>query len=373
MSGPLDADLRAWLHEQGFTDEQIADSFSPMLLPARRALGDDGHYVSARQISEHSGLNLDQVDRILRAAGLSVVDDPDAPVFLAADSELAVHLKKFVDLGLAPDQLLTVLRVLSEGLSHAAETMRYAALSAVLHPGISELEIAKGSKALAEVAVPLFGPMVQEMLMLQMRHAIQTEAVSARERAAGAALPGARAVGAAFADLVGFTQLGELVPPEQLEQMANRLADHARELAVPPVRFIKTIGDAVMLVSSDVAALLAAVLALVDTAEADEALPSLRAGVAYGPAVTRSGDWFGSPVNQASRITSVARPGSVLVSEAAREHIDSVADADGRFMWSFAGRRQLKGVQGMVPLFRARWGSAFAGDGHPAGDDGGDQ
>ena len=51
-------------------------------------------------------------------------------------------------------------------------------------------------------------------------------------------MPGARTVEVAFADLVGFTRLGEIVPPEELEQLANRLTDAARDVAVAPVRFI---------------------------------------------------------------------------------------------------------------------------------------
>ncbi len=41
-------------------------------------------------------------------------------------------------------------------------------------------------------------------------------------------------------------------------------------------------------------------------------LPRLRAGVAHGVALERAGDWYGAPVNTASRVTGVARPGSVL-------------------------------------------------------------
>jgi adenylate cyclase len=70
--------------------------------------------------------------------------------------------------------------------------------------------------------------------------------------------------------------------------------------------------------------------------------------VARGQALNRAGDWYGSPVNLASRVTSVARPGSVLVTADAREGLDDAFD------WSFAGRRKLKGVKGEVPLYRAR-------------------
>ncbi|TGD83825.1 adenylate/guanylate cyclase domain-containing protein [Mycolicibacterium sp. CH28] len=344
------AELILWLLDQGITVEEIRASSAPMLLPGRRLIGDDGTYLSAREISARTGLDIDQLTRFQRASGLPYVEDPDAAVFMRPDGDTAVHIRRFLDLGVDPDQMLTVVRVLAEGLSHAAEVMRYAVLSATLRPGSSELEMAKGVQEFVRAAGPLLGPMIQDMLMLQLRHAMETEAVNANERAAGAPLPGARQVAIAFADLVGFTRLGEEVPPEQLEQLANRLAEAARDLAVPPVRFIKTIGDAVMLVSTDTSALLEAMLALVAVIDADEDLPQLRVGIAYGPAVSRAGDWFGSPVNLASRVTSVARPGSVLLSESAHEQIGD----DERFRWSFAKARHLKGIQDDVKLFRAR-------------------
>ena len=140
----------------------------------------------------------------------------------------------------------------------------------------------------------------------QLRHTLETEAVSVAERAAGT-IPGARNVTVAFADLVGFTRLGEAVPPEELENLASRLSDLAYDVVSPPVRFIKTIGDAVMLVSTDPVALLRTVLRLLAAADKYDDFPQLRIGLASGCAVSRAGDWFGSPVNVASRVTGVSR------------------------------------------------------------------
>jgi adenylate cyclase len=187
------------------------------------------------------------------------------------------------------------------------------------------------------------------VLRLQLRHGLETEAVSVAERAAGK-LPGAREVTVCFADLVDFTRLGEAVPPEELENLANRLTELARDVASPPVGFIKTIGDAVMFVSTDPMALVRTVLALLEAAEKYDDFPQLRVGIASGEAVSRAGDWFGSPVNVASRVTGAARPGAVLVSEST---YDAIGPADD-FDWSFAGARHLKGVKGEVKLFRAR-------------------
>jgi len=344
------AELILWLFEQGITAEEIRDSFAPMLLAARRILGDDGSHISARQISDEVGIELDQLLRFQRASGLPQVDDPDAAMFMRPDGDTAVHIKRFLDLGIDPEQMLTVVRVLAEGLSNAAEVMRSAALGPVFHPGVTELEIAKGFQALVSQAAPLLGPMIQDMLLLQLRHVAETDAINANERRAGAPLPGARLVACAFADLVGFTRLGEELPPEGIEQLSNRLAEIAREVVVAPVRLIKTIGDAVMFVSTDTAALLDVMLGLVAATEADELLPQLRVGVAHGSAVSRAGDWFGSPVNLASRVTSAARPGAVLVSESAREQIGE----DDRYRWSFAGSRRLRGVISDVRLYRVR-------------------
>jgi adenylate cyclase len=69
-------------------------------------------------------------------------------------------------------------------------------------------------------------------------------------------------------------------------------------------------------------------------------------------AVSRAGDWFGSPVNVASRVTGVARPGTVLVADSVWE---AVSDT-GEFQGSFASARRLKGIKNDVKLFRVRRG-----------------
>lgn len=361
------AELIPYLLEQGITVEEIRGSFSPWTLPAQRSMGHDGVFESARQISERSGLDVDLVVRFMRAAGLPTAADVDATSYMRSDGDLALHVMRFIDAGIDVDQLLRVVRVLADGLSGAAGAMRGTAFSmAVKRPGMAEIELAQENQAFASAVAPLVGPMVEHLLKLELRHGIETEAVTAAELASGQPMPGARQIAVAFADLVGFTPLGELVSPEELEQLANRLSEYAHDVAEPPVRFIKSIGDAVMLVSTDTSALLDAVIALVDTAETDALLPQLRAGVAYGAAVSRSGDWFGSPVNLASRITSVALPGSVVAAESVRE----IVGGSGHFVWSTIGGRRLKGIKEQVGLLRVRVAPepSTLGEDSPAGD-----
>ncbi len=150
-----------------------------------------------------------------------------------------------------------------------------------------------------------------------------------------------------FADLVGFTRLGSRVEVLELGTVAGRLSELASSLTEAPVRLIKTIGDAAMFVSPEPGPLVGVALALVQAFEQED-LPSLRAGIASGPAVVRAGDYYGNSVNLASRVTGVARPGSVLCTQEVR---DAAADD---YDWSRAGRYRLKGVAGHTPLYRAR-------------------
>jgi adenylate cyclase len=172
--------------------------------------------------------------------------------------------------------------------------------------------------------------------------------ITAAERERGEVV-GHTVLAVGFADLVGFTWLGEQVESEELGAVGARLGELTNEAIVPPCRLVKTIGDAVMLVSFDTDALVRTVLRLVAMADGDERLPALRAGVAVGPAVARFGDYYGSAVNLASRVTGRARPGSVLVTEPVR---DALGGAGFRF--SRAGRFRLKGFDGVRTLWRVR-------------------
>jgi adenylate cyclase len=348
-------ELITWLLDRGFSIDHIRASVAaPMMLPAHRVLGDDGELVSAREVCESTGIELQLLQRLQRAIGLPRIDDPDAAVLPRADAEAVSHAKFFLDLGYEPNDAVAVMRVLVETLGHAAAMMREAALKTLLRPGASEVELALASEELAVRAAPMLGPLMDDLMRLELRHSFEIEAVTAAERAAGT-LPGARPVTVAFADLAGFTRLGEALPAEELERVASRLAELAHDVAFTPVRFVKSIGDAVMLVSFDSAPLLSAMLDLADAAAAND-LPGLRIGLASGCAVSRAGDWFGSPVNLASRVTGAARPGTVLVAESTR---DAVANAGG-FDWSPASTRRLKGVSGEVKLFRVARGDFAA-------------
>ena len=102
-------------------------------------------------------------------------------------------------------------------------------------------------------------------------------------------------------------------------------------------------------VSTEPGELVATGLRLLDATRERDEFPALRVGMAYGEAVNRWGDWFGSPVNVASRLTARARPGSLLVSDDLHE----AAGEDG-FAWSYAGEKKIKGLSSPLRTWRVR-------------------
>ncbi|HEV7528920.1 MAG TPA: adenylate cyclase regulatory domain-containing protein [Solirubrobacteraceae bacterium] len=319
---------------------------SIMYLPADRVIVGSERYTAA-EIAALSGVEEDFLIAARRAMGLPI-PEPDEAVYTEAELQSARMTHVARDAGISDDELLDLMRVLGRSLSQVAETLRALPLKLVLEPGMSEPELANRYAQAAGALYPLVNPLVDSVLTLHLKHATQSTVVSALERSGGQ-LPGSREVSVCFADLVGFTRLGEEVAPDELGRLAVRLEALASEVADSPVRLVKTIGDAAMLASPDPEPLLGAALRLIDAAEGEgEEFPQLRAGAAIGQALPRAGDWFGRPVNLASRITAVARPGSLLVERELRESID------GPYRWSFAGERRLRGIRGPVALYRAR-------------------
>jgi adenylate cyclase len=342
-------ELLTLLHREGVSVEELRQAVAEgrlILLPTERLVGGESVY-TAREVAERSGIELDFLVLIRGALGLPGFD-LGARIYRDSDVEAARLAVAFEQAGLPREAILETSRVLGRGLAQSADVIRSIVLRLVLKPGASEAELAMSYAKAAESLAPMLGPLVEQLLRIHLRYAVSAEIVSVAEREAGQ-LPGAREIAVCFADLVGFTRLGETVPPDELGRVAQRLESLTTEVVASPVRLVKTIGDAVMLVSPEAPPLIEAALDIVDAADAEgEEFPQVRAGLAVGQALSRAGDWFGRPVNLASRLTGVARAGSVV---ATSEVHDALED---RYRWSFAGTRQLKGVPGVVPLYRVR-------------------
>lgn len=312
------------------------------LLPVERLLG--GPH-SARDIEQETGTPAELVLRIRHLVGLPDAG-PDDRVFSGEDMTAAHSMRVFLETGFDERAIAEISRVLGEAMARVAATIAAAFTQTFLHAGDSEEDVAVRFAELAEQLTPAFAPVLVATLKAHLRDAASRGVMGRAQREAGG-VPGAQEVAVCFADLVGFTRLGGQMEIEELGGVADRLGELANGVARPPVRLIKTIGDAAMFVSPEPGPLVDAALSLVQAAERSD-LPALRAGIALGPAAQRAGDYFGHSVNLASRVTGAARPGSVLCT---REVRNAAAD---RFDWSAAGRFRLKGLAEPQPLYRAR-------------------
>ena len=317
------------------------------LLPVERALAGPGPSYSPRQVAEMAGIELGVLQRFRAGLGIPYAD-PYAPTLADADVEAARRIKAFLDAGLPEEGMLQVVRTIGLGMSRIAEANREIIVRTLMKPGDTERDLARRFAAAAEYMLPLIGPTLIHTLQAHLLEQIRRDVIGGADLASGE-IRGTAELAVCFADLVEFTRLGEEIAPEELGSVVGRFEEMAAAVAEPPVRLVKMIGDAAMLVSSEPEALLDAAMRLIEMAEEEgQEFPYLRAGLAYGPTLSQTGDYYGRPVNLASRITGIARPGSVLVDVGMKEAVD------GAFSYSYAGERRLKGFDSRVELYRVR-------------------
>lgn len=317
------------------------------LLPVERAFGGAGPQYTPREVAAASGVELSLLERAAAALGIPY-PDPDQKALNEADLEAARRMKTLRDAGLPEDGILQVARTIGRATARIAEANRELSVRALMQPGDTERDLALRFAAAAEYMQPLVEPVLVYALRAHMLEQIRRDVIGAADLVSGE-MGATTEVSVCFADLVDFTKLGEEIAPEQLGAVAGRLEEMATAVVEAPVRLVKVIGDAVMLISTETEPLTAAALTLVEAADQEAAeFPPLRAGIARGSALTQAGDYYGRPVNLASRITAIAKPGSVLVDEAVKE---AAPDA---FAYSFAGERRLKGFDARFKLYRAR-------------------
>ena len=320
-----------------------------VLLPVERVFEEGRQRYTADEIAEGAGIEPEFLAKLLQALGAPIPEGEDR-VYGEADLEAAKRARLFLDAGLPPQGVLETSRIIGISMANLAEANVDLVGEVFTQPGVDERELAMRYAAAAKTMVPLLGETLLHAYGIHLRERIGQAVISEAEVAAGR-ISGADEVTIAFADLVGFTRLGESLEIEQIGDLTGRLFELASDAARAPVRLVKMIGDAAMFVSPESESLLDAVVGLVEVAGTDE-IPPLRAGVARGLALGRGGDYYGRPVNLAARITNFARPESVVVDQAVK---DSIAQTNGRpFDFSFAGRRRFKGIEGEVAVHRVR-------------------
>ena len=329
--------------------KRAVDENRLVLLPVERVFEEGSERYTAQEIAASAGIEHDFLVRLLRALGAPIPAD-DERVYGEADLEAARRAKLFLDAGLPEDGVLETSRIIGISMANLADANVDLVGEVFTEPGVDERELALRYAAAARTMAPLLGETLLHAYRIHLRERIRQAVITEAEVAAGR-ISGSDEVTIAFADIVGFTRLGESLEIEQIGDLTGRLFELASDAARPPVRLVKMIGDAAMFASLQSSPLLEAVLGLVESAGKEE-LPPLRAGVARGQALGRGGDWYGQPVNLAARITSFARPDSVVVAQEVKDAVEA-EDGEG-FTFSFAGRHRFKGISGEPAVHRVR-------------------
>ena len=290
-------------------------AFDPSLLidVAGEYLFDSAPTLTQREVADRAGMDLDLANSLWRYLGFPEVED-DRVAFTEADVEALRVTKRLIDLGvLEEDRLPQFVRSLGRTFARLADWQTRLLLGVLQTAEDGEqppLDV------LAEVI-----PMVEEVQgYVWRRHLLAT---ASRIALRDVRSESERQLVVGFVDIVGYTSRSRQMSPRALGAMVEWFERVVTELVVQHGgQVIKTIGDEALFTVDDPteAALLA--LELVERAEADEQFPDVRVGLAHGPVLARLGDVFGSTVNIAARLTSVARPARVLVDHDLAELLD---------------------------------------------------
>jgi adenylate cyclase len=340
------------LADEGVSLEELkraVEEHRLVLLPVERVFDEGADRYTVGEIAKASGLEPEFLGRLLQALGAPIPEE-DERVYADTDLEAAKRAKLFIDAGLPKGGVLETSRLIGISMANLADANVDLVGEVFTEPGVDERELALRYAAAAKTLAPLLGETLLHAYRIHLRERIRQAVITEAELAEGR-VSGSDEVTIAFADLVGFTRLGESLEIEQIGDLTGRLFELASDAARPPVRLVKMIGDAAMFASLESEPLLGAVVGLVEAAGTEE-IPPLRAGVARGQALGRGGDWYGRPVNLAARITSFAWPDSVVADQSVK---DSIAQTNGRpFDFSSAGKHRFKGIRGDVPVHRVR-------------------
>lgn len=331
-----------WLEDRGSTPAEIAEVLADPALPdlISSLIGTGRRPMSVRQIAEESGVPIETVREVRLAAGLEPVDD-EAVVYEVADVAAFNTLKMALHL-FSHDELVGFVRVVGSSMARVA-----GAATALFHGDVERPMVVAGSTGVDLVrrvieAQGLAMDLTSVLHMLMRQHLDQS---TQRERqlfaeTSRADLMAPMVVG--FVDLVGFTSRSVEMAADELADLVTRFEATANDtITTLGGRLVKLIGDEVMFVAvSPADGVRIAEALLQEFGSTPDLTP--RGGMAYGPVLSRGGDYFGSTVNLASRLVDQAVPGEILVTD------DLVALVDHSLQP--AGRRMLKGFPDPVAV-----------------------
>jgi adenylate cyclase len=306
--------------------------------------------LSLEDAAEETGLEPALIERIFSTIGFSTgsierISQDDLQFLRYAAATLAA--------GFPLVAFLQMCRVYGQAMAQVADAeVRLFHLyvhEPLMREGVPGMEMAEEMEGLARELLPLASPIMDHLHQRFLAHFVEQDVIGHMETDLGEGQLdlGRLRVAIAFADLAGYTRLTEEQGEEEAVGAVERFVEAVEHTLPDDARVIKTIGDEVMIVGSDPAA-------LVDWAVGFQSLmderPLPRIGIHHGETLYRDGDYYGREVNLAARVAARSAGGEVIVTR-------PVVEASGPHLeFARIGEVRLKGFSEPTELFLARAG-----------------
>jgi adenylate cyclase len=321
---------------------RLAFGYIEDLLPAHSA-----RYTLAEAARE-TGLEPALIERIYTTMGFGAVA---VDQISEEDMQLLRYSAAVLSAGFPLVAFLQLVRVYGQALAQIADAeVRLFHLyvhEPLMREGVPGLEMAEEMENLARELLPLATPMMEHIHQRFLAQFVEQDVIGHMEADLGdeALDLGRLRVAIAFADLAGYTRLTEERGDEEALVAVERFIEAVEHTLPDEARIIKTLGDEVMVVGSDPAAL--AEWAVGFQTFFGERGPAPRIGIHYGATLYRDGDYYGREVNLAARVVARAGGGEVLVTRAV------VDQASEHLAFDLIGEVTLKGFSDQTELFIA--------------------
>ena len=287
---------------------------------AREALAEPRPHTLA-DLAARTSLDGADLERLFAAAQRVTADDRYGDTDLAYARDLGALVQRS-DVEVVERELRLRLRLVTQVVVNDLSTIRLdSTLGALLDAGAEPHELGEQLATLAREVVPAIERQLAADYRAALLRLLDSDVVT--QVATDARRLPTMAVG--FVDLVGFTRLSASTDPEGVGAVLTAFEGIVARTVeeVGDVLLAKTIGDAVLLVGGSADRVAWALLRTVHASHPELVDVERRAGMAYGEVLVREGDYVGTTVNTAARLTDLAHPGSLVVTDEASEALNA--------------------------------------------------
>jgi adenylate cyclase len=314
---------------------------------------------------ERAGVTRELSGRIWKAFGYPSMPDGEV-AYTEGDVAALGRIRRLMDEGvLDEDAVIRLVRAFGQTMTRLAE-WQVNLMSHMMGPSPKEPPDPASVQTIVELAekhIGEFEPLVVHAWRRQLAAAgTRAIAAAATSRESGAVRPD---LTVGFADMVSFTQMSRELEELELAWVVERFEETASDIVAScGGRLVKTLGDEVLFCADDPAVGGRIALTIAEAIKDETEVPDVRVGAAHGPVLPLMGDVFGTTVNLAARLTSLARPGSVVIDSELAARLEK----EPGFATTRIVRRPVRGLGIIQPfvLRRAPEGRAPEGTGNGA-------